>query len=85
MGKISPEGVLNYTEEEARGVFQAGNAAYLERFGFPFIVAVRGLGPADIAAALDERLGHDRATELATALAQVKRIAALRIEQLVTP
>ena len=64
---------------------RAGNAAYAQRFGFPFIIAVRGLGPADIAAALDERLTHGAVEEQATALDQVTRIAALRIDQLVAP
>ncbi|MCU1486370.1 MAG: hypothetical protein JWN67_3116 [Actinomycetia bacterium] len=57
------------------------NARYLDRFGFPFIIAVRGLGPADVMAALAERLEHDEAEERATALTQVRRIAALRIDQ----
>jgi 2-oxo-4-hydroxy-4-carboxy-5-ureidoimidazoline decarboxylase len=63
----------------------AGNARYFERFGFPFIIAVRGLQPADVGAALAERLDHDQAEEQATALAQVQRIAELRIDQLVAP
>jgi 2-oxo-4-hydroxy-4-carboxy-5-ureidoimidazoline decarboxylase len=70
---------------EARDRIRGGNAAYRARFGFPFILAVRGLGADDVARALDERLGHDRTTELATARAQVDRIAALRIELLVQP
>ena len=64
---------------------RAGNAAYAERFGFPFIIAVRGLGPADIAAALEDRLAHDAAEEQATARDQVTRIAELRIAQVVAP
>jgi 2-oxo-4-hydroxy-4-carboxy-5-ureidoimidazoline decarboxylase len=36
-----------------RARIEAGNARYLARFGFPFIIAVLGLTPADIAAALD--------------------------------
>jgi 2-oxo-4-hydroxy-4-carboxy-5-ureidoimidazoline decarboxylase len=68
-----------------RSRIRTANAAYLEKFGFPFIIAVRGLGPADIDAALAERLDHDPVEERATALAQVKRIAALRIAALVAP
>jgi OHCU decarboxylase len=63
---------------------QAGNAAYRRRFGFPFIIAVRGLDRAAILAALEARLGNDRDTEFAQALAQVHRIAALRLADLVT-
>lgn len=61
----------------------AGNAAYRERFGFPFIIAVRGRTPEEIVEVLDQRLGNDRATELATALDQVCAIAGLRVGQLV--
>jgi OHCU decarboxylase len=60
---------------------RVGNRRYVERFGFPFIIAVRGLGPADVMVALAERLEHDEAEEWETALAQVRRIAALRIDQ----
>ncbi len=55
------------------------NAAYGERFGFPFIIAVRGLTVADILAAMTQRLGHTPETEFQKALAQVDRIALLRL------
>jgi 2-oxo-4-hydroxy-4-carboxy-5-ureidoimidazoline decarboxylase len=76
---------LNDLDKAMRMRIVSGNARYLERFGFPFIIAVRGLRPADIVAALDERLEHSPATELATAIAEVQRIAELRIAQLVAP
>jgi 2-oxo-4-hydroxy-4-carboxy-5-ureidoimidazoline decarboxylase len=72
-------------DDQTRVRIVTANSRYYERFGFPFIIAVRGLGLADIAAALDERLGHDAAEEQAAALAQVQRIAELRIIQLVDP
>ena len=56
--------------------------AHAEDGGRP---AVRGLQPADIAAALAERLGHAPSQEQAAALAQVQRIAELRIDLLVAP
>lgn len=59
------------------------NARYLERFGFPFILAVRGRSVPEIVADLDRRLANDPDTEREIALAQVKVIAHLRIEDLV--
>jgi OHCU decarboxylase len=54
-------------------------AAYKETFGFPFIVAVRGLTRADILAQFKRRLGNDRETEFATALSEIHKIARLRL------
>jgi OHCU decarboxylase len=57
------------------------NAAYRARFGFPFIMAVKGRTKAEIIAAFELRLGNDARTEFATALAQIDHIAALRIAE----
>ena len=58
------------------------NDAYNERFGHPFIIAVRGLDRADILAAFERRIDNDPRTEFAAAIAQVHRIALLRLEDL---
>ncbi len=73
---------LDQLTDTERAIFGDLNDAYRARFGFPFIIAVKGLSKAEILAAFERRLNHDRDTELATALAQVERIAFLRLEEL---
>jgi 2-oxo-4-hydroxy-4-carboxy-5-ureidoimidazoline decarboxylase len=67
-------------EEYAR--FARLNEAYKTRFGFPFIMAIKGRTKEEIVAAFERRLGNDEATELATALTQIERIALLRLRDL---
>lgn len=62
--------------------FQRHNTAYNARFGFPFIVAVRGLSRADVLAAFEARLANDPETEFATAIGQIHRIAGFRLADL---
>jgi OHCU decarboxylase len=62
---------------------QKFNARYLERFGFPFVLAVRGHDPASILANFEQRLGHDGALERITALRQIGAIAAYRLADMV--
>jgi 2-oxo-4-hydroxy-4-carboxy-5-ureidoimidazoline decarboxylase len=58
------------------------NAAYRERFGFPFIVAVRGLSRTDVIMRLEQRLANDREQEIATCLREIGRIARFRLEDM---
>ena len=60
--------------------FQELNNAYLEKFGFPFIFAVKGFHRTDILEAFRVRVHHSREEEFNTAIEQVHRIARLRLE-----
>ena len=73
---------LDQLTDRERERFTTLNDAYKAKFGFPFIMAVKGRGKAEIMAAFERRLGHDRGTELATALAEVERIALLRLKDM---
>jgi OHCU decarboxylase len=58
------------------------NEAYKVRFGFPFIIAVKGKTKEDILHAFEARLHHDAATEFEAALTQIERIALLRLSDI---
>jgi chitin deacetylase len=73
---------LDALTDAERAQFQQMNSAYVARHGFPFIIAVRDNTKASILAAFQTRLANDRATELDTACAQVERIAALRLKDM---
>ena len=62
--------------------FQRLNAAYREKFGFPFIVAVKGLSRTDILENFRARITNDRDTEFVTALNQIHKIAYFRLTTL---
>jgi len=72
-------GLDRLTQEEFDR-FHALNAAYREKFGFPFIICVRLTDKAGILAAMETRLGNDRDTEIAEALRQIGEIVRLRLE-----
>ena len=62
--------------------FRELNARYRERFGFPFIVAVRGLDRETILRQFRQRIDNDPETERTTAMAEVIKIARARVEDL---
>ena len=63
--------------------FRRLNAAYRERFGFPFIIAVRRHTKVTLLSAFEARLGNDRDIEIENALSEVFAIARLRLEAIV--
>ncbi|WP_027488735.1 2-oxo-4-hydroxy-4-carboxy-5-ureidoimidazoline decarboxylase [Allorhizobium undicola] len=65
-------------QEHAR--FTALNAAYTGKFGFPFIIAVKGLNKDDILAAFESRIENAPEAEFSTACQQVEKIARLRLD-----
>lgn len=69
-------------EEFAR--LTALNQAYREKFGFPFIIAVRGLDRTRIIQAFERRLGNSYDEEFAECLAQIHIIGDLRLQALIT-
>lgn len=73
---------LDRVAPHERARMQALNDRYREKFGFPFIVAVKGLGWADIIERMEARLPNTREAEIATALEQIGRIARFRLEAL---
>lgn len=60
--------------------FHALNAAYRERFGFPFVICVRRTDKAGILRAMEQRLANESDAELAAALTEIGEIVRLRLE-----
>jgi len=63
--------------------FQARNRAYREKFGFPFIVAVRRLTKQGIMDAFERRLAGSCDAELAAALREIGWITRLRLDEFI--
>ena len=58
----------------------SANAAYREKFGFPFVICVRDHDKASILAAAQERVRNEPQAELRSALGEIARIAHHRLE-----
>ncbi len=61
------------------------NHAYREKFGFPFVMAVKHRSRRDILAALALRTGHGRDEEFTACLAEIGMIGRLRLNALLLP
>ena len=62
--------------------FQALNEAYKAKFGFPFVMAVRGSNCDEILGEFSRRLRNDYDVEFESALAEIHKIARFRLEAL---
>ena len=95
-GKAARAGTMtaaSITEQSSAGLlslddaefdrFHRLNTAYRERFGFPFIIAVRRHTKESLLAAFETRLEHSRADEIGTALAEIAAITRLRLDALI--
>ncbi len=77
-------GLNQLTAEELAG-FQKLNAAYLERFGFPFIICARLSNKSAILTAMQARSGNSPEQEFRTALGEIEKIAQLRLNDCLKP
>lgn len=79
-GEQQRAGLDRLTPEEF-ALLQRLNADYRRRFGFPFLLAVKGSSTQDVLQALERRVTRSKDEELAAALGQVERIARFRLEE----
>ena len=62
--------------------FVSFNSAYKEKFGFPFVMAVKNSNRHQILRAFAERIENDVDTEFENAIREIHKIARLRLEAL---
>ena len=94
MGIASDEQLTRLSQNEQRGAgldrcspeefseFQSLNDSYREKFGFPFIMAVKGCNRHDILESFRARLDNSVAEEFQTAVDAVIRIGRFRIDSI---
>lgn len=71
-------------DDEIQRRLDAGNAAYEEKFGFVFLIRAAGRSAEDILASLDERMNNTPEEERHIAADQLRQIAALRLEGMIS-
>lgn len=80
-GEQASAGIDQCSGEEYQR-FQDLNRRYKRKFGFPFVMAVRGGNRHEILAAFESRLGNDSRTEFDRAIREIHKIANLRLREL---
>ena len=73
---------LDKCSKEEFAEFNKLNFEYTKKFGHPFIIAVKGLARSEILTSFKQRINNDGQKELETALAEVHKIALLRLKAL---
>jgi OHCU decarboxylase len=73
---------LDALTDNEREQFTALNMRYVETFGFPFIIAVKGRSKDEILSSFKIRIANDRQTEFNTACREVEKIALLRLQDM---
>ena len=63
--------------------FHSLNERYRRKFGFPFVLAVKGHTKHSVLASFEERLGNDADAERERALSEIAKIARFRLEALI--
>jgi OHCU decarboxylase len=76
---------LNALTPEEIALFQKFNAAYCDKFGFPFVICARLNKKEAILNGFRVRLEHSRDAEVETALGEIYKIAYLRLQDIVEP
>ena len=86
-GQLTPESAgeqsgagLDQCSSDEFELFQELNAAYWDKYGFPFVMAVRGHDRASILETFAGRLENDCELEFETALMEIHKIARLRLD-----
>jgi 2-oxo-4-hydroxy-4-carboxy-5-ureidoimidazoline decarboxylase len=74
---------LDRLSDAEYAAFERVNNAYRAKFGFPYIVCVRRHSKDSILRDFERRLPNSATTEIAASIAEICRIAALRLDQLV--
>src|SRR5450432_3661895 len=75
---------LDRLSDAEYAAFERVNNAYRSKFGFPYIVCVRRHTKDSILRDFERRLPNDAGTEMQKSIEEIGRIAALRLDQLVT-
>lgn len=75
---------VDLTQDEVAHRLRAGNIAYEQRFGRVFLIRAAGRDASEILAALDERIGNDAESELRVVERELREIAALRLDRVLS-